>query len=131
MTYTSTDVVGGVGRAGGAFAAFCELYGMPAVGFFLISRSASVSCQQANCERGSADFGLFAASNPVPTLRMKLVFTIERDDETGAFTASWDDPEGGGITTQAFSFAELSGAITEAVRCHFTERRRAFCFLSA
>jgi hypothetical protein len=61
---------------------------------------------------------------------MKLVFTIERDEETGAFTASWDDPEGGGITTQALGFTDLSGAITEAVQCHFTERRRTFCFLS-
>jgi hypothetical protein len=53
---------------------------------------------------------------------MKLVFTVERDEETGAFTASWDDPRGGGITTQALTFAELSGAINEAVRCHFVDR---------
>ena len=53
---------------------------------------------------------------------MKLVFTIERDEETGAFTASWDDPDGGGITTQASSFAELSGAINDAVKCHFIDR---------
>lgn len=53
---------------------------------------------------------------------MKLVFTIERDEETGTFTASWDDPRGGGITTQALTFAELSGAINEAVRCHFIDR---------
>ena len=53
---------------------------------------------------------------------MKLVFAIERDEETGAFTASWDDPDGGGITTQAFTFAELSGAINEAVKCHFINR---------
>jgi predicted RNase H-like HicB family nuclease len=53
---------------------------------------------------------------------MKLVFTVERDDETGAFTASWDDPQGGGITTQAQGFAELSDAINEAVRCHFADR---------
>jgi predicted RNase H-like HicB family nuclease len=53
---------------------------------------------------------------------MKLVFTVERDEETGAFTASWDDPRGGGITTQAVTFAELSDAINEAVRCHFGDR---------
>ena len=41
---------------------------------------------------------------------MKVVFTIERDEETGAYTASWDDPVGGGITTQAETFAELSEA---------------------
>lgn len=56
---------------------------------------------------------------------MKLVFTIERDEETGAFTASWDDPRGGGITTQALTFAELSGAINEAVKCHFIDRATA------
>jgi hypothetical protein len=53
---------------------------------------------------------------------MKMEFTIERDEETGVFVASWDDPEGGGITTQAGSLSELSGAITEAVRCHFGDR---------
>lgn len=54
---------------------------------------------------------------------MKLVFTVEKDDETGGFTASWDDPRGGGITTQASSLAELSDAISEAVKCHFGDRR--------
>lgn len=53
---------------------------------------------------------------------MKLFFTVERDEETGAFTASWDDPNGGGITTQALTFPELSNAINEAVRCHFIDR---------
>jgi predicted RNase H-like HicB family nuclease len=55
---------------------------------------------------------------------MKLLeFTIERDDKSGAFTASWDDPKGGGITTQADSLAELPDAINEAVRCHFLNRK--------
>ena len=53
---------------------------------------------------------------------MKVVFTIERDEETGAYTASWDDPVGGGITTQAETFAELSEAVREAIRCHFAGR---------
>jgi hypothetical protein len=53
---------------------------------------------------------------------MKLLeFTIERDDKSGAFTAWWDDPDGGGITTQAYSLAELPKAINEAVRCHFPD----------
>ena len=52
-----------------------------------------------------------------------LEFTIERDEETGAFTASWDDPKGGGITTQAASLGELQEAIYEAVRCHFLDRK--------
>ena len=54
--------------------------------------------------------------------RMKVVFRIERDEETGGYIASWDDPAGGGITTQAETLAELSGAISEAVRCHFSDR---------
>jgi len=53
---------------------------------------------------------------------MKVVFRIERDEETGGYIASWDDPAGGGITTQAETLAELSGAISEAVRCHFSDR---------
>jgi predicted RNase H-like HicB family nuclease len=53
---------------------------------------------------------------------MKLVFTVERDEETGGYTASWDDPQGGGITTQAESLADLSSAVSEAVKCHFLDR---------
>jgi predicted RNase H-like HicB family nuclease len=49
-------------------------------------------------------------------------FTIERDDEAGVFVASWDDPAGGGITTQAKDLRELASAIEEAVRCHFAGR---------
>ncbi len=48
-----------------------------------------------------------------------LLFNIERDDEAGVFVASWDDPAGGGITTQADDLSQLASAITEAVRCHF------------
>ena len=51
-----------------------------------------------------------------------LAFTIERDPESGVFTAWWDDPDGGGITTQAATLAELSTAVIEAIRCHFVDR---------
>ena len=51
-----------------------------------------------------------------------LAFKIERDEEGGVFVASWDDPEGGGITTQATNLTELAEAIKEAVRCHFSGR---------
>ncbi|MCA1659463.1 MAG: hypothetical protein LC642_02820 [Verrucomicrobiaceae bacterium] len=51
-----------------------------------------------------------------------LAFKIERDDEAGVFVASWDDPIGGGITTQAATFGDLERAIKEAVRCHFADR---------
>jgi hypothetical protein len=52
-------------------------------------------------------------------MKVELKFRIERDEETGAFTASWDDPNGGGITTQALTFGELSDAMIEAAKCHF------------
>ena len=55
-------------------------------------------------------------------MKMMLQFTIEQDEENGAFTASWDDPTGGGITTQADTLEELFPAIHEAVRCHFLDR---------
>jgi predicted RNase H-like HicB family nuclease len=47
---------------------------------------------------------------------------IERDEEAGVFVASWDDPQGGGITTQADSFEELIRAINAAFRVHFANR---------
>jgi predicted RNase H-like HicB family nuclease len=50
---------------------------------------------------------------------------IERDEETDVFVASWDDPRGGGITTQAESLDELLIALKEAVRCHFEECKTA------
>ena len=50
---------------------------------------------------------------------MKLAFLIEQDDEAGVFVASWDDPAGGGITTQARTIPELYEAIMDAVKCHF------------
>ncbi len=51
-----------------------------------------------------------------------LAFNIERDENADMLVASWDDPEGGGITTQAESLAALTDAIKEAVRCHFAGR---------
>ncbi len=51
-----------------------------------------------------------------------LAFKIERDAEAGVLVASWDDPEGGGITTQADNLTELAEAIKESVRCHFSGR---------
>ncbi len=54
---------------------------------------------------------------------MKLEFTVERGSQPVFLIASWDDPKGGGITTQAKGIAELAKAIQEAVRCHFEGRR--------
>jgi hypothetical protein len=49
-----------------------------------------------------------------------VVFNIKPDFEAGALVAWWDDPNGGGITTQADSLADLAAAIKEAVICHFS-----------
>jgi len=71
------------------------------------------SCGQSSVVRWSRD----------RSLDMKpLTFIVEQDNETGWFSASWDDPNGGGITTQAKSLAELPSAIDEAIRCHFLDR---------
>ena len=51
-----------------------------------------------------------------------LAFKIERDVEASVLVASWDDPKGGGITTQAKNLTELAEAIKESVRCHFSGR---------
>lgn len=53
-----------------------------------------------------------------------IEFRIERDEEAGLFIASSEDPDGGGISTQAETFAELEGAIREAIGCHFVDRPR-------
>jgi len=50
---------------------------------------------------------------------VRVPVNVERNKETGVFVASWNDPRGGGITTQAESLAELGGAIQEAFFCHF------------
>ena len=63
-----------------------------------------------------------------------LAFKIERDVEAGVLVASWDDPEGGGITTQAKNLTELAEAIKESVRRHFSaglRRARSVCILRA
>jgi predicted RNase H-like HicB family nuclease len=52
----------------------------------------------------------------------RIRFKIERDEETGTFIASWDDPSGGGITTQAESLEKLEEAILDALHCHFADR---------
>ena len=37
----------------------------------------------------------------------EITFRVEACAETGGFVARWDDPAGGGITTQGDSLAEL------------------------
>jgi predicted RNase H-like HicB family nuclease len=55
----------------------------------------------------------------------EIIFTIERDEENGWFTASWDAPnQTGGITTQGKDLAELEKNLREAVECHFEGGQR-------
>jgi hypothetical protein len=49
----------------------------------------------------------------------EITFRVERDPKNGWFSASWDAPNGGGISTQGRALSELEANILEAVRCHF------------
>lgn len=51
-----------------------------------------------------------------------LTFKVECCPETGGYVARWDDPAGGGITTQGDSFAELDAMIRDAVTGYFFDR---------
>lgn len=49
----------------------------------------------------------------------EITFQVQRDEESGWLVASWDAPNGGGITTQGKDLRELQEQITDAVACHF------------
>ena len=50
----------------------------------------------------------------------EIVFNVERDEDSGWLTASWDAPmKTGGITTQGKDLADLEKNLREAVECHF------------
>ena len=51
----------------------------------------------------------------------EITFDVRRDEESGWLVASWDDPVGGGITTQGRDLRDLQEQITEAVAAHFEE----------
>jgi predicted RNase H-like HicB family nuclease len=51
----------------------------------------------------------------------EMPFTVSPCEESGLLIASWDAPEGGGITTQGASVEELHANIREAMACHFDE----------
>ena len=50
-----------------------------------------------------------------------IAFTVKVDEDDGGFYAFWDDPRGGGITTQGETLVELEAMIEDAVACHFEE----------
>lgn len=51
----------------------------------------------------------------------EIVFSVSQDEDSGILVASWDDPSGGGITTQGADLQELQSMIRDAVACHFDE----------
>ena len=50
-----------------------------------------------------------------------ITFVVAPDEPEG-LTASWDDPNGGGITTQGNGLVDLQANILDAVRCHFGDQ---------
>ena len=51
----------------------------------------------------------------------EIVLTVITDDEDGGYVARWDDPAGGGITTQGDTLAELQAMVADAVHAYFDE----------
>lgn len=55
----------------------------------------------------------------------EITLTVERDEESGWLTASWDAPRGqGGISTQGRDLRDLEQNVHKAVRCHFENGKR-------
>lgn len=52
---------------------------------------------------------------------VEITFAVEPCAETGGFVARWDDPSGGGITTQGDTLAELQSMVSDAVSGYFDE----------
>ena len=50
---------------------------------------------------------------------MEITFTVEPCVESGGFVARWDDPTGGGITTQGDDLAALQNMVSDAVGGYF------------
>ncbi len=50
----------------------------------------------------------------------EILFAVA-PEKTGGFSACWDDPLGGGISTQGKDLSHLQAMIREAVLCHFDE----------
>ncbi len=51
----------------------------------------------------------------------EIVFEVAPSEDSSVLVASWDDPSGGGITTQGRDLRELQEQISDAVQCHFDE----------
>lgn len=53
---------------------------------------------------------------------MEICFNLTPCEETGGYVARWDDPAGGGISTQGDSFADLDQMVRDAVEGYFADR---------
>ncbi len=52
----------------------------------------------------------------------KLIFEVTMCvEDGGGYVARWNDPTGGGITTQGNSFAELDAMVLDAVGGYFAD----------
>ena len=54
-------------------------------------------------------------------LILEITFSVEPRAETSGFVARWDDPAGGGITTQGDTLAELQTMVSDAVGGDFAD----------
>lgn len=61
---------------------------------------------------------ILAENRQIPIVN-EITFDIEACLETGGFVARWDDPKGGGITTQGDTLTELQAMIADAVKGYF------------
>ncbi len=53
---------------------------------------------------------------------MEIRFDVTPCDETGGYVARWDDPAGGGISTQGENFSDLEEMVRDAVTGYFADR---------
>ncbi|MEP7355480.1 MAG: 2-oxoisovalerate dehydrogenase [Acidobacteriota bacterium] len=49
----------------------------------------------------------------------EIIFQVEPCPDSAQLVAFWDDPSGGGITTQCRDLGDLEEQVADAVRCHF------------
>lgn len=58
-----------------------------------------------------------SAIHTIPIMK-ELVFEVTQEAD-GGYVARWDDPQGGGITTQGENLADLQAMVTDAVGGYF------------
>ena len=69
---------------------------------------------------GASNYMRFDSGLNRPILRVvEITFQVNPCQETGGFVARWDDPRGGGITTQGDTLAELQAMVADAVTGYF------------